>query len=66
MKIKQLKSLLSKAGFTRLPKRGKGSHQVWQHQHARIKVVQSGKNSSSAKPYQIKALLKALDRVNHT
>ena len=60
MKIRTLKSNLSKAGFIRLNKRGKGSHSIWRHKINHINIVCSGKDSSEAKYYQIKALNIAL------
>ena len=63
MKIKILKSRLSKAGFTCLPKRGKGSHSVWQHPVYPIAIVQSGKDSSDAKHYQVKTLKLVLQKI---
>lgn len=30
-KVRELKQMLRKEGFTLLPKRGKGSHTVWTH-----------------------------------
>jgi len=56
MKIRSLKSSLSKAGFIRLKKRGKGSHTIWRHKTNHINVVCSGKDSKEAKYYQVKAL----------
>jgi predicted RNA binding protein YcfA (HicA-like mRNA interferase family) len=60
MKVKILKSKLSSAGFILLCGRGKGSHSVWRHSFYPISVVQSGKDSSDAKPYQLKTLKLAL------
>ncbi len=56
MKIRTLKSSLSKAGFIRLKRRGKGSHSIWRHKTNHINIVCSGKDSNEAKYYQIKAL----------
>ncbi len=63
MKIKQLKTSLSQAGFIRLKKRGKGSHTIWRHKTNHINIVCSGKDSSEAKYYQIKALKVAIQHV---
>jgi predicted RNA binding protein YcfA (HicA-like mRNA interferase family) len=63
MKNRILKSRLSKAGFVRLPRRGKGSHTVWQHPFYSISIVQSGKDSSDAKPYQVKTLKLVLQKL---
>ncbi|NEO39570.1 MAG: type II toxin-antitoxin system HicA family toxin [Moorea sp. SIOASIH] len=51
-KIRELKQMLQKAGFTLLPKRGKGSHYYWVHPLIKNPVVLSGKDSKDAKPYQ--------------
>jgi predicted RNA binding protein YcfA (HicA-like mRNA interferase family) len=56
MKNRILKSRLSKAGFIRLPRRGKGSHSIWRHPLYQIAIVQSGKDNSDAKPYQVRTL----------
>ncbi|MBW4532488.1 MAG: type II toxin-antitoxin system HicA family toxin [Pleurocapsa minor HA4230-MV1] len=63
MKNRILKSRLSKAGFIRLTKRGKGSHTVWQHPFYPIAIVQSGKDNSDAKPYQVKTLKLFLQKI---
>ena len=63
MKNRILKSRLSKAGFVRRPKRGKGSHSIWQHYLYSITVVQSGKDNSDAKPYQVKTLKLVLQKI---
>ena len=65
MKIKQLKSQLTKAGFSRLPKRGKGSHSIWLHQRSRIKIIHSGRDASDAKFYQVKAVNSAIAQINN-
>lgn len=63
MKIRTLKSSLSKAGFIRLKKRGKGSHTMLRHPANHVVVVVSGKDSKEAKYYQIKALKIAIQQV---
>lgn len=65
MKVRQLKQQLSQAGFSRLKKRGKGSHRIWQHPIAKVKVVQSGHDNKDALPYQVKAVRSALTQINH-
>ena len=65
MKVRHLRQRLSKAGFSRLKKRGKGSHSIWQHPVASITIIQSGRDGKDAKPYQIKAITLALKKVNH-
>jgi predicted RNA binding protein YcfA (HicA-like mRNA interferase family) len=58
MKNRILKSRLSKAGFVRLTRRGKGSHSIWRHPFYPIAFIQSGKDNRDAKPYQLKQLKK--------
>ncbi|GBF82797.1 type II toxin-antitoxin system HicA family toxin [Aphanothece sacrum] len=59
-KIRELKQILQKAGFTLLPKRGKGSHSYWVHPLIINPVVLSGKDSKDAQPYQEKDVLAAV------
>ncbi|WP_072013902.1 type II toxin-antitoxin system HicA family toxin [Myxosarcina sp. GI1] len=63
MKIRALKSKLSKAGFICCSRRGKGSHNFWKHPIHPISIVQSGKDHSDAKPYQIKEVDSALKQI---
>lgn len=58
-KIRELKQMLQKAGFTLLPKRGKGSHSYWVHPLMSNPIVLSGKESKDAQPYQEKDIMKA-------
>lgn len=51
-KVRELKQMLQKAGFSLLPKRGKGSHSYWIHPLLSKPVVLSGKDGKDAKPYQ--------------
>jgi len=60
-KIRELKSLLSKAGFTCLP--GKGSHTKWFHPLLPGKLTLSGKDGDDAKPYQEKDVNGAIRRI---
>ena len=50
-KIKELKAMLSKAGFVCLSKRGKGSHSIWRHPLYKDDVRLSGNDGKDAKPY---------------
>lgn len=65
-KIRELKSLLNKAGFTVKP--AKGSHSKWIHPKLAQAIIICGKDSSDAKPYLEKqvmdslAMLKKLDQ----
>jgi predicted RNA binding protein YcfA (HicA-like mRNA interferase family) len=57
-KIRQLKSMLRKAGFT--CQSGKGSHTKWVHPRRKIPVVLSGNDGADAKPYQEQEVRQAL------
>jgi predicted RNA binding protein YcfA (HicA-like mRNA interferase family) len=59
-KVRELKSLLQKAGFTYLPGRGKGSHTMWYHPMISEPIVISGKDGSDARRYQEKEVMEAL------
>jgi predicted RNA binding protein YcfA (HicA-like mRNA interferase family) len=59
-KIRELKQMLQKAGFTLLPRRGKGSHSYWVHPLIQNPVVLSGKDSKDAQLYQEKDVIAAL------
>jgi len=60
-KIRELKQLLRKAGFSELP--GKGSHTNWIHPLYSGKITVSGKDSADAKRYQEKEVLGAVQQV---
>ena len=60
-KIRELKSMLKKAGFSMKP--AKGSHTKWQHPLLSQVIVISGKDGSDAKPYLEKQVLTALKRL---
>jgi predicted RNA binding protein YcfA (HicA-like mRNA interferase family) len=61
-KIRELKSLLLKAGFMWEP--GKGSHTKWTHPLLPGKLVLSGKDGADAKPYQERDVENALQRLS--
>jgi predicted RNA binding protein YcfA (HicA-like mRNA interferase family) len=61
-KIAELKKILKKAGFQKLP--GKGSHINWIHPLYSGKVTISGNDGSDAKPYQEKEIKQAIQKVN--
>lgn len=63
-KIRELKSLLLKAGFTVEP--GKGSHTKWSHPLLSGKLTLSGKDGSDARPYQEKDVYEAIQKVENT
>ena len=53
VKIRKLKSMLSKAGFVWRP--GKGSHTVWIHPALPgEEITLAGRDGDDAKPYQVK------------
>jgi predicted RNA binding protein YcfA (HicA-like mRNA interferase family) len=61
-KIAELKKILKKAGFQKLP--GKGSHTNWIHPLYSGKVTISGKDGNDAKPYQEKEVKQAIEEVS--
>lgn len=61
-KIRELKSLLKKAGFSVKP--AKGSHSKWQHPQLSQIIVISGNDGSDAKPYLEKQVNSALEMLN--
>ena len=60
-KIRELKSLLLKAGFTFSA--GKGSHTKWFHPLLLGKLTLSGQDGGDAKTYQEKGVKKALEKL---
>ncbi|MUG91180.1 addiction module toxin, HicA family [Scytonema sp. UIC 10036] len=62
-KVRELKQMLQKAGFTLLPKREKGSHSCWIHPLLPNPVVLSGKDGKDAKSYQEKDVIAALEEL---
>ncbi|MBE9165986.1 type II toxin-antitoxin system HicA family toxin [Pleurocapsales cyanobacterium LEGE 06147] len=60
-KIKELKKLLRKAGFTE--KAAKGSHTKWSHPLLSRKLILSGKDGDDAKPYQEKDVERAIEKI---
>jgi predicted RNA binding protein YcfA (HicA-like mRNA interferase family) len=63
-KIRELKKLLSNAGF--YGQKGKGSHTNWTHPNVPTKVTISGNDGSDAQRYQEKLVATAimLSKVN--
>ncbi|MGI0479605.1 type II toxin-antitoxin system HicA family toxin [Geminocystis sp. CENA526] len=57
-KIRELKSMLLKAGFTY--RSGKGSHTVWNHPLLENSLTLSGKDGADANRYQEKDVKNAL------
>ncbi len=62
VKIRKLKSMLSKAGFVWRP--GKGSHTVWIHTALPgEEITLAGRDGDDAKPYQVKDVRNILRRL---
>ena len=61
-KIRELKSMLVQAGFELIPKRGKGSHAMYQYPGTTIRVNIPGKDGTDAKPYLEKQVKVAIQR----
>jgi predicted RNA binding protein YcfA (HicA-like mRNA interferase family) len=57
-KIRELKAMLLKAGFTY--RSGKGSHTVWSHPQLEYSLTLSGKDGNDADRYQEKDVRNAL------
>ncbi len=60
-KIRQIKSLLLKAGFASKP--AKGSHSKWIHSKLPKAIIIAGKDGSDAKPYLEKQVNDALEQL---
>ncbi|UXE61821.1 MAG: type II toxin-antitoxin system HicA family toxin [Woronichinia naegeliana WA131] len=61
-KIRELKSLLKKAGFTVQP--AKGSHSKWTHPKLSQSIIIAGKDGSDARSYLEKQVMDALKKLN--
>ncbi|MEJ6480332.1 type II toxin-antitoxin system HicA family toxin [Nostoc punctiforme UO1] len=61
-KIRELKAMLLKAGFTY--RSGKGSHTVWSHPLLLYSLTLSGKDGADADRYQEKDVKNALIEIN--
>jgi len=51
-KVRELKDDLRRAGYQRIPRRGKGSHDSWAHPAVPGTVTISGSDGGDALPYQ--------------
>ncbi|HEY9848537.1 MAG TPA: type II toxin-antitoxin system HicA family toxin [Leptolyngbyaceae cyanobacterium] len=60
-KIRELKSLLLKAGFTY--RSGKGSHTKWYHVLLPTPITLSGSDGNDAKPYQERDVNSVLEKL---
>jgi predicted RNA binding protein YcfA (HicA-like mRNA interferase family) len=61
-KIRELKSMLLQAGFELMPRRGKGSHAIYQYPGTTIRVNLPGKDGTDAKSYLEKQVRVAIKR----
>ncbi len=59
-KVRELKSQIKREGFIYLPKRGKGSHERWQHPLLRKTLTVPGKDGDDVPLYLEKQLAKLL------
>ena len=57
--------MLLEAGFELTPKRGKGSHAMYQYPGSRIRVNLPEKNGADAKPYSEKQVKKAIEKAKN-
>ncbi|MGL5806691.1 MAG: type II toxin-antitoxin system HicA family toxin [Xenococcaceae cyanobacterium] len=64
-KIRELKSMLIKAGFELMPKRGKGSHAIYRYPGTTIRVNLPGNDGTDAKPYSEKQVKEAIQRAKN-
>ncbi len=60
-KIRELKSLLRKAGFTYQP--AKGSHTKWKHSKLSKAIIIAGKDGDDAKAYLEKQINESLEEL---
>ena len=64
-KIRELKTILRRAGFVSKP--AKGSHEKWKHPQLVQTIIIAGKDGGDAKPYleeQVNQALRDLDGLN--
>jgi predicted RNA binding protein YcfA (HicA-like mRNA interferase family) len=62
-KIKELVKMLESAGF--INRGGIGSHRNYKHPKKGVNITISGKLGGDAKPYQVKDVKKALERIKN-
>jgi predicted RNA binding protein YcfA (HicA-like mRNA interferase family) len=62
-KIRELKAQIAREGFVYLPKRGKGSHERWQHPLLRKTLTIPGKDGDDVPPYLEKQLAQLLNEL---
>jgi predicted RNA binding protein YcfA (HicA-like mRNA interferase family) len=59
-KIREFKAQVAREGFIYLPKRGKGSHECWQHPLIKKNLTVPGKDGDDVPIYLEKQLTKLL------
>ena len=64
-KIRELKTMLKKAGFQIDSGGGKGSHSKWKHPQYNGSITLAGKDGNDAKPYQEKDVKRAIESVKN-
>lgn len=62
-KIRELKAQIAREGFVYLPKRGKGSHERWQHPLLKKALTIPGKNGDDVPLYLEKQLAQLLSEL---
>jgi predicted RNA binding protein YcfA (HicA-like mRNA interferase family) len=62
-KIRELKAQIAREGFMYLPKRGKGSHERWQHPLLRKTLTIPGKDGDDVPFYLEKQLTQLLTKL---
>ncbi len=62
-KNRELKAQIAREGFVYLPKRGKGSHERWQHPLLRKTLTIPGKDGDDVPPYLEKQLAQLLSEL---
>jgi predicted RNA binding protein YcfA (HicA-like mRNA interferase family) len=62
-KIRELKVILTQSGFVQLKKRGKGSHQVWEHPKLENPIIIARKDGADAPRYLEKQVEDAIKRL---
>ena len=64
-KIRELKTMLKKAGFKIESGGGKGSHSKWKHPLYNGSITLAGKDGNDSKPYQEKDIKQAIRSVEN-
>ena len=65
-KIREFKAQVAREGFIYLPKRGKGSHERWQHPLIKKNLTIPGKDGDDIPIYLEKQLTKILIELQHS